>query len=165
MVIRPDSEAQLQTLRLPAAQVDQAFGILLISGPCMTLDKWRSYAQARIKAPASAAGIVSVQCGRAFIHGLFGYEIGPADIDRCMTIDLFIACDQIGDRIVRTMIAAAEDIASDQACSAIHIGSQQFRAANVIVLEPKLLAAMSESGYVIESIQLSKTLHPETAGS
>ena len=163
MAIRPHNEVRLRTLRLPLAQVDQAFGIVLITGPSMSLNMWRSYAQARLEAAPSTAGIMSVQCDRAFIHGLFGYEIGPVGVDRCMTIDLFIACDQIGDRIARIMITAAEDIAADQACSAIHLGSHEFRAAKIIVLEPKSLAAMSEHGYVIESMQLSKTLNPRSA--
>jgi hypothetical protein len=84
MVICPDSEAQLQTLRLPATQVDQAFGILLIKGIPMTLAMWRSYAQERIKAASSTTGIISIQCNRAFIHGLFGYEIGPVGVNQCI---------------------------------------------------------------------------------
>ena len=75
---------------------------------------------------------MSIQCDRSFIHGLFGYEIGPIAADRYMSVDLFATCDQIGNRIARMMIAAMDHIAADQACSAIHLDSHEFQSANFL---------------------------------
>lgn len=164
MTIGPGSKVYLNVIPVQPAQVDQAYGSLLIDGPRMTLPTWRRYAQARIGAASSTAGLMSVQCDRSFIHGLFGYEISSIGVDRYMSVDLFITCDHIGDRIARMMVEAVDHIATDQACSAIHLDSREFRSAKIIVLEPRSLAVLCEQGYGVESMQLSKTLRPRDSG-
>lgn len=162
MNIGPGNEVYLNVVPVQSAKIDQAYGSLLIDGPRMTLSTWRHYAQARIGAEPSTAGLMSVECDRSFIHGLFGYEISAISVDRYMTVDLFVTYDQIGDRIARMMVDAIERIATDQACSVIHLDSPEFRSAKVIVLEPKSLAILCEQGYGVETMQLSKTLRPSS---
>jgi hypothetical protein len=160
MTVSPGSGVHLDVVSVHPDQIDQAYGSLLLDGLHMTLPTWRHYAKARIEADASKAGLMSIQCDRSYIHGLFGYEISPIGVDRHMTIDLFIACDQIGDRIARTMVEAIDNIAFDHACSAIHIDSQDFRSAKIIVLEPRSLSVLCEQGYGICSIQFSRKGYP-----
>ncbi len=164
MTIGPGSKVYLNVVPVQPLQVDQAYGSLLMDGPRMTLPTWRRYAQARLAAAPPIAGLMSVQCDRSFIHGLFGYEIGALGIDRYMSVDLFVTCDQIGDRIARMMVEAIDHIATDQACSAIHLDSHEFRSAKIIALEPRSLAVLCEKGYGIECMQLSRKLRRQSSG-
>ena len=59
----------------------------------MSLEVWRRYAVEHIDADPATAGLLSLQCDRAYHYGLLGYEILPFGSELHMTIDLFRTVD------------------------------------------------------------------------
>ena len=75
-----------------------------------------------------------------------------------MTVDLFWAVNYLSRKTAGSLIAAVESIASDHQCVAIHLDLPDFSDATIIALKPRSLAVLCQSGYAVESIQLSKKL-------
>ena len=72
---------------LGAGQIRQAFGLLEISDIPMSLDQWLTYAGRYVTASPSASGIISTQCARAYIHGLYSYDVIECKAEKHMAID------------------------------------------------------------------------------
>ena len=104
--------------------------------------------------------MLSLQCARDYIHGLLGYEILPVGSERHMTVDLFRTVNYLSQETGGSLIAAAESIAADQRCVAIHLDLPDFKDATIIALKPRSLVTLCQRGYAVDSIQLSKTLAP-----
>ena len=151
-------DAHIRTCPLQQNQIDQAFAGLELRRLPMTLAAWRCYAMDRVTAGRSRAGVLSLQCARAYLHGLLGYEILPVGTERHMTVDLFRTVNYLSDKTAGSLLAAAESIAADQRCVAIHLDLPDFSDASIIALKPRSLSILCQSGYGIESIQLSKQL-------
>ena len=124
----------------------------------MSLATWRRYAMDRIEAGAARSGVLSLQCGRAYFHGFLSYEVVTLGSERHMTVDLFRTVDYLSNRAAGSLMAAAESIAVEQGCVAIHLDLPDFNDASIIALKPRSLAILCQTGYAIESIQLSKRL-------
>lgn len=158
MTIFPVEDLQLRICPLRPDQVDQAFAGLGLAGLPISLTAWRDYATDRINAGPSRAGVLSLQCTRAYLHGLLGYEIVVLGSERHMAVDLFRTVNYLSQETAGSLIAAAESIAEGQRCVAIHVDLPDFKDATIIALKPRSLAALCQSGYAVDSIQLSKTL-------
>lgn len=154
----PANDLRLQIRPLHQNQIDQAFVALELTGLPMSLKAWRRYVMDRIEAGAAKAGVLTLQCGRAYLHGLLGYEVVRLGAESHMTVDLFRTVDYVSDRLAGSLIAAAEAIAVEQGCVAIHLDLPDFSDAIIIALKPRSLSILCQSGYAIESIQLSKQL-------
>jgi hypothetical protein len=160
MAAFPVRSLQLKIRRLRQDQIEQAFAGLDLAGLPISPEAWRDYAKDRIGAGPLKAGVLSLQCARAYIHGLLGYEILPVGCERHMTVDLFRTVNYVSQETGGSLIAAAESIAADQRCVAIHLDLPDFADATIIALKPRSLATLCQRGYAIDSIQLSKTLAP-----
>ena len=161
MTILPTDGLRFKVCPLRPSQIDQALAMLDLTGPRMSLAAWRHYAEPRLRADPSKAGILSVQCERAYIYGLLGYETVRLGCDQTMAVDLFQALDPIGDgAITRPLIRAVESVAAGSGCSAVHFDIADFKGAQVIALRPNSLAVLCQSGYAVDSIALSKSLIP-----
>ncbi|MDH3772154.1 MAG: hypothetical protein OET79_14370 [Nitrospirota bacterium] len=143
---------------LGAGQIHQAFGLLEISDIPMSLEQWLTYARRHITASPSASGIISAQCPRAYIHGLYSYETIECKAEKHMVIDLFIVPNQFGQHIGESLIDSAERIARKYLCSRISLDFRRVKAADVIAISPKPLVSLCRGGYSIDSVQLSKKL-------
>ena len=158
MTVSPIRNLHLRICPLQSDQIDQAFAGLELSRLSMSQAAWRRYAMDRINAGPWKAGVLALQCGRAYLHGLLGYEILPVGSERHMTVDLFRTVNYLSDRTAGSLIAMAESIAAEQRCVAIHLDLPDFEDASIIALRPRCLAILCQSGYAVDSIQLSKTL-------
>ena len=158
MAAFPVRSLQVKIRRLRQDQIDQAFAGLDLAGLPISLEAWRDYAKDRIDAGPSKAGVLSLQCARAYIHGLLGYEMLPVGSKRHMTVDLFRTVTYLSQETGGSLIAAAEAIAEDQRCVAIHLDLPDFEDATIIALKPRSLATLCQCGYAVDSMQLSKTL-------
>ncbi len=154
----PAKDVRLRICPLRPDQIEQAFAGLELTGLFMSLTAWRRYAMQRIEAGAAEAGVLSIQCRRAYLHGLLGYEVVMLGIESHMTVDLFRTIDYLSDRAAGSLMAAAEAIAVERGCVAIHLDLPDFSNASIIALKPRSLSILCQSGYGIESIQLSKKL-------
>jgi len=89
MTTFPVEDLQLRICQLRQDQIDQAFAGLDLARLPMSPAAWRDYATDRINAGPSRAGVLSLQCTRAYLHGLLGYEIVVLGSERHMAVDLF----------------------------------------------------------------------------
>lgn len=158
MTIFSTRDAHLRICPLRQDQIDQAFASLEFIGLPISQTAWRQYAMDRINAGPAKAGVLSLQCARAYLHGLLGYDIVALGSERHMTIDLFRTANYLSDKTAGSLMATAEKIAADQRCLAIHLDLPDFNDASIIALKPRSLAILCQTGYAIESIQLSKRL-------
>jgi hypothetical protein len=158
MTVFPIKNLHLHVCPLQQDQVDQAFAGLELSGLSLSKTVWRDYAVDRINAGPSKAGVLSLQCARAYLHGLLGYEIAIVGSERHMNVDLFRTAYYLSDKSASSLMVAAEAIAADEQCVAIHLDLPDFKDATIIALKPRSLAILCQDGYAIDSIQLSKTL-------
>ncbi len=154
----PVEDLQLRICPLRQDQIDQAFAGLDLARLPLSPVAWRRYAMDHIDARPSKAGVLSLQCARAYLHGLLGYEIVVLGSERHMAVDLFRTVNYLSQETAGSLIAAAESIAAEQRCVAIHLDLPDFKDATIIALKPRSLAALCQSGYAVDSIQLSKTL-------
>ena len=152
------NDVHLRICPLRQHQIDQAFAILELTGLPLCLTTWRRYALDRIDAGPANAGVLSLQCGRAYFHALLGYEIVTLGSERHMTIDLLRTVNYLSDKTAGSLMATAEKIALKQGCIAIDLDLPDFNDASIIALKPRSLAILCQTGYAIESIQLSKWL-------
>jgi hypothetical protein len=152
------NDVHLRICPLRQDQIDQAFASLELTGLSMSLTAWRRYALDRIDAGPARGGVLSLQCDRAYLHGLLGYEIVALGSERHMTVDLFRTVDYVNGKTAGSLMTTAEVIAADQRCVAIHFDLPDFHDASIIALKPRSLSILCQTGYAVESIQLSKTL-------
>ena len=154
----PARDAQLRICPLRESQVDKAYASLELSGLPISLPEWRRYACNRINAGPAKAGVLSLQCSRAYFYGLLSYEVVTLGAERRMTIDLFQSADYVGDSVAGSLMVAAESIAMEQGCVEILLDLPEFRNSTIIALKPRSLAILCQNGYAIDTIQLSKRL-------
>ena len=153
------SDITRSTIRpLGTRQIPQAFGLLEISDIPMSLEQWLTYARQHITASPSASGIISAQCDRAYIHGLYSYEVSECKAEKHMVIDLFIVPGPFGQHVGELLIDSAEGIARKYLCSRILLDFRRVKAADVIAISPKSLVSLCRAGFSVDSVQLSKKL-------
>lgn len=158
MASSPTKDVDLRIRPLDRDQIDQAFASLELRGVPLSLEAWQRYARDRIGAGPSKAGVLSVQCDRAYVHGLLGYVIMPFGSACHMTVDLFQTVGSLSDRAAGSLLEAAEAIAFEQRCAAIHFDLPDFADASIIALKPRSLSLLCQNGYAVDAIQLSKTI-------
>jgi hypothetical protein len=154
----PAKDAQLRICPLRESQIDQAYASLELIGLPISLGDWRRYACNRINAGPAKAGVLSLQCGRAYFHGLLSYEVVTLGAESRMAIDLFQTVDYVSDSAAGSLMVAAESIAVEQGCVDILLDLPDFKDSTIIALKPRSLAILCQTGYAIDSIQLSKRL-------
>ncbi len=110
---------------LDAKQVAQAFPLVRILDPHLTLDSWLSYAQAFIE-PSRNFGrrdIITVQSRQGYIHGLAACRLKPVlHGGRVLEVENFVCLDLTGgQRATSTLLRATESCARNWNCSYIRL--------------------------------------------
>lgn len=114
----------MRTGTLNANKIDQAYGLVRLAAPQISLEAWRDFANSLISpSEAPESGIVTVEDARGYIRGLVGYAI-DRDLEhgRTLMAKNFIALDgtrQAREKVAFTLIRALEALARDTGCRAI----------------------------------------------
>lgn len=143
-------------------QIAQAFTLVRLLDPGLTLDRWWVYASQFVGAGQNARrGILAAQNEQGYIHGLAFYRIGP-DLrhDRILEVENFVTFDLTGGRrAASTLLTGVETWAQRQRCCRIRL----------CLLDPKLRQALRDpanpqsdlfqtAGYEDEPFHLGKSL-------
>lgn len=105
-------------------QIDQAYPLVRAIAPDLPVERWRSFATARIGAsatPGMPTGIMTVQSDRGYIHGLFIYaERDDLRHGKTLSVDNFIVLDlfNVADA-ASSLIQSMETLAKALGCVAI----------------------------------------------
>lgn len=147
---------------LTARQIDQAFPLIQVLAPGLDVDRWRAFAHAMIPdgAPIPApTGIISIQNGHGYIHGLFSYACTQdlchgtvLAVENVIVLDLF---DMAGAAV--TLVGAVDRLAAALGCSAIHTSLDSSEGAPC-GRGHSLFDAFQESGHAVECRRLCKVL-------
>ena len=108
--------------RLPAAQIEQAFPLLRLAAPEVSLAQWHHYALAILAGQQPAtSGIIAVRGPQDYISGLFAYQV-EQNLQCGSTLQARdVVAAGIGWRgLMAAMVAAMADVASQHRCDAIH---------------------------------------------
>lgn len=117
---------------LDAKQVAQAFPLVRVLDPHLTLDSWSSYALPFIEASQNLdkQDIITVQSRQGYIHGLAACRLKPElHGSRVLEVENFVCLDLTGGRrAISTLLRATESYARNWNCSYIRLS----------LLEPRL---------------------------
>ena len=122
----------MKTQTLNSQKVDQAYGLVRLAAPQISLEDWRDFARSSISpSEAPESGILTVEDESGYIMGLVGYVV-DYDLEHGRTLiakNLMALADTDKGRqeVAFALISALEDLASHQRCGAIR----------TIVHEPK----------------------------
>jgi len=150
---------------LDARRIDQAFPIVQTGFPQLGLDRWRRYAQEMIGSHgtgdgkvvalpmAQPSGIIVVQIGHGYIHGLFSYQVvNTLHHGRTLQVDLFVALALFDPRVtVEALLEEMDRVARQHRCDAIHLSLPKTP-------DAPQLARFHELGHQLEGIRLCKAL-------
>jgi GNAT superfamily N-acetyltransferase len=109
---------------LTSEKVDQAYALVQLVTPQISLEAWRDFAGSLISPfEAPESGILAIEDERKYILGLVGYVVDH-DLEHGQTLIAknFIAFDATEKRrkeIAFALIKAMEDLARDKRCGAI----------------------------------------------
>lgn len=125
-----------QLCPLPHRQVDQAFPLVQLAAPGLTLDRWRAYAAALVGAGnghghrPQPQGIVTAQDAKGYIHGLFCYAVqDDLSLGRALGVQHFVVGSLFDPRgVADTLLDCMESIARELECTAIHADLSRIQA-------------------------------------
>ncbi len=149
---------------LAAEQIDQAFPLVRLLAPTLSLEHWRGFARAMTQPPSASAGrggIVVLADAAGYLFGLFSYVDCPdllhgptLQVDNLVIAHL-VECREATQVLEREM----RDIARRLDCRGIHV-----RLARPPAAEPEgdVAGFLRASGYQAEGTTLCRTL-PATA--
>lgn len=109
---------------LNSEKVDQAYALVRVVSPRISLESWRDFAGALLSpSEAPESGILAVEDGRGYIKGFVGYVV-DRDLEhgRTLLAKNFVALDgtEEGRKAVAfVLINATEDLARDKRCGFI----------------------------------------------
>jgi hypothetical protein len=116
---------RLEVRSLTDQAIAQAFPLLQLTLPDLTLDDWTKFAVENIAgSKTTEGGILTVVDERGFILGLLDYTIDrELDHGRTLMVKNFVALDFLDTSrkdIATVLIQAMEKLAGHHGCSAIH---------------------------------------------
>ncbi|WP_207480821.1 hypothetical protein [Arenibaculum pallidiluteum] len=151
---------------LKPAQVDQAFPVIRTIAPDLGLDSWRGFAAATLDDDACSGdeagrGIMTVQNGRGYIHGLFTYRCAATLLngrtlhaENLVVLDLFdpaAAAEELlraMERTARRLNCSTIETLLPEACAAVPgVGSW-------------LIPCLHAAGHERERLRFSRRLDP-----
>ena len=114
----------MKVTTLKAGKTDQAYGLVRLAAPQISLEAWRDFAHSLISpSETPGSGVLTVEDARGFVHGLVGYVIDH-DLEHGQTLMAknFIALSSTEKgkkKIAFMLIRAMEELARDTGCKAI----------------------------------------------
>jgi len=114
----------MKTQSLKLEKVDQAYGLVRLVAPQVSLEAWRDFARGLISpSEAPESGVLTVEDARGYILGLVGYVVDhDLEYGETLMAKNLIALDGTSSRkreIAFALIKAIEDLARDKRCGAI----------------------------------------------
>lgn len=107
---------------LGVEQIDQAFPLVQVIRPGISLEEWQTYASGMMSSTDRRTGIMTVQT-QGYIYGLFGYRIEPDLQQGCrlrvedpVTLDLFHPAGTAA-----ALVAAVDSLTEAFGCTAVHV--------------------------------------------
>lgn len=147
---------------LTKRQIDQAFPLIRTIAPGLPVERWRAFAARRVGRPGpsvAARGIMTVQNGHGYIHGLFSHTVDEhlhhgrvLQVDTVVVLDLFDAAG-----VAAALIRAMESVARALGCDAIHT-SLPDAAVAVIGSADAMFGCFRDEGHRIEARRLCKAI-------
>ena len=149
----------LQVRSLMASQFRQAFPLIQLIIPYVTLESWVQYAHAFCRGDCGAAGMLSAQAEDGYIYGLACYRVVPdPQFSRTLVVEHFVALDLFdGSATARALIDAIERMAHDQHCAQVHLTLPQARI-EFGETDGSLPGSIRGAGYDVNSVTLCKRL-------
>lgn len=148
---------------LEKRQIDQAFPVVRAILPDLGVERWRAFAAAMISVGDTMGGprtgIMTVQNGRGYIHGLFSYAVEEnLHHGRILAVDNFIVHDLFDLPGTATVLLRAMDgIARGLGCSAIHTSLPKPYSSQANDCGP-VMNCFREEGHAQETLRLCKSL-------
>ena len=149
---------------LAAEQIDQAFPLVRLLAPTLTLEHWRGYARAMTQPPSATAGrggIVVLADAAGYLFGLFSYTNRPdllhgptLQVDNLVILHL-VECREATQVLEREM----RDIARRLDCRGIRVRLSRPPAAEP---EGDVARFLGASGYQAEGTTWCRTLPAAT---
>ncbi len=152
----------LETRSLTTERVAQAFPLIQIAFPAVSLEDWRDFATplARAQGPADD-GIITVVSEQDYIVGLCCYRV-TQDLRHgaVLLANHFLILDLFGQQaVVRALADAVESLAREWCCTAIHTS---LPATGVKGAENWLVRNLRSRGHRVETLRMCKLLANST---
>ncbi len=156
--------AQMKARSLDLEKIEQAYGLVRLANPGITLETWLDFASSQMspsKAPES--GILAVEDERGYILGLVGYTVDhDLQHGRTLLAKNFIALSYTEERrriVAFSLIEAMEDIARKKQCRTIRTIVHEPEAA---LQDAWIIEVLKSSGHHAEARRFIKAV--ETVG-
>ena len=103
-------------------QVRQAYPLVRVHGPAVTLNHWLAFACHWTRMPERRGGLVAIKDVRGYLHALFSYRI-ETDLcrGRLMRVSDLIVGHLAGKAIHMATMKAIERLADETGCSSVVI--------------------------------------------
>lgn len=144
-------------------QIDQAYPLVRAIAPDLAVERWRAFAASHIGTEdspiGSATGIMTVQNGRGYIHGLFSYAIEEhLRHGRILAVENFVVLDLFDPSgAAEILVHSMETQARALGCSAIHT-TLPATYAERRQSERSVLSCFRNEGHQPEKLRLCKAL-------
>lgn len=140
------------TTSLTSKEVDQAFALIQLEAPEMTLSGWRSFA--RSAGGRRALGLAAVKDTRGYLSGLCSYRRSRSmRHGEVLAVDCFVALDFLNTQgAADLLLHHLEETASASGCSAIEI--------TLARQDTRLIDQFRGAGHALEGVLLCKPLPP-----
>lgn len=146
----------LRLVPLSPDRIAQAYPLVQVVRPALSLEAWRRYARAILEDTEGGSGIATLQDPRGLIAGLFVYRIGAdPGHGRTLVAEDFVALDIVNPETVAQSLAdALEAVANEHGCSAVHTTISCRGGAGTRCL----MELMGDLGHHLEAFHLCKRL-------
>ena len=154
----------MKTHALNSEKIDQAYGLVRLAAPQISLEAWRDFARSVISpSEAPESGILTVEDERECILGLVGYVV-DRDLEYGQTLMAknFIAFDGTENwqkDVAFALIRPMEDLARDKQCGAIRTIVHEPEAA---LRDAWIIEVLKHTGHHTEARRFIKAV--ETTG-
>ena len=154
----------MKTQPLKLEKIDQAYGLVRLTAPQISLEAWRDFARSLISpSEAPESGILTVEDDCGCIMGLVGYVI-DRDLDHGRTLlaknlNALDGTENINQEVAFALIKAMEDLARDKRCGAIRTIIHEPEAA---LRDAWIIELLKNSGHHTEARKFFKAV--ETTG-
>ena len=149
---------------LTTAQIAQAFPLLVVLDPGLTLDRWSDYASAFVEPSQDdePRRIMTVQNQEGYIYGLASCRRRCDLHHGCvLEVENFVSLDLTGNKVAANMLLTEiEALAREWACGHISLSllDQRMRG-NLRVPDEPATSLFDLAGYQEEPFRLGKELH------
>lgn len=108
---------------LDRRHIAQAFPLVRLGVPGLTMDRWRAFARAQLGARQRGGdrGILAVRNPAGYIHGLVIFETSEdLHLGRVLLVSHWVTAQSVGSgAVVSALIAAVEKVARTHECEAV----------------------------------------------